>query len=165
MRQKTTSNPFNPCFLILLLLCMAVCGSSCTNDAEDLGDADYRPAAVHGTYLLTVMQTDNPSNFNKGSGTAVNLVEEMGCLQVRLQLFEDGTLESTYTDLQISEDPDTGEYRFACGKEKSSRGTYTVIGSVVKMDSATFTIYGDQLVDARKPDVELIDLVVFTKMP
>ncbi len=89
----------------------------------------------------------------------------MGCLQVRLQLFEDGTLESTYTDLQISEDPDTGEYRFACGKEKSSRGTYTVIGSVVKMDSATFTIYGDQLVDARKPDVELIDLVVFTKMP
>lgn len=137
---------------------------SCTNDAEDMGDALYQPPRVEGTYQLTMLQTDDPSNLSKGSDTSLNLIDELDCLSVTMHIFEDGTLETTYTDLDIAKDPASGEYIFQCGKERKSTGTWTLMGSTLKMDTATYTIYGDQLVDARKPESQLFDLVIFTRM-
>jgi len=117
---------------------------------------------VKGIYHLTVMESDDPSNLNDRSHTAVNLVEELGCLYVTLILKEDGSLESRYTDLQMEKDAE-GNYQFSCGPERKSTGTWTMEGNALKMDNATFLIQDNQLIDARNRDAELIDLVVFTK--
>ncbi len=159
MLKNFTLRLLTSCLFTLSLLML-----SCTNDAEDMGDALYQPPQVQGTYQLTMLQTDDPSNFNKGQNTSFNLLDEMDCLRVSMQIHEDGTLETTYTDLEIAKDPTSGEYIFNCGAERRSTGTWTLMGSTLKMDTATFIIHGNQLVDARKPESQLFDLVIFTRM-
>jgi hypothetical protein len=163
-RNATLTTLFRKYLACLALLFLAAT-TSCTNDAEDMGDALYQPPAVEGTYVLTVLQTDDPSTLSKSGESSLNLIEELPCLQVTMQINPDGSLQTTYTDLAVSKDPETGTYNFVCGKERKSSGTWKIIGNALKMDTATFTIYDDKLVDARKPEKELFDLVVFTRLP
>jgi hypothetical protein len=117
---------------------------------------------VSGTYQLTVMQSNDPSNLNDRSNTAINLLDALDCLYVTLDLHEDGTTQTRYVDLVISKDAD-GNYQFHCGTERRSQGTWSKEGNALKMDNTTFLVQDNQLIDARNRDTELIDLVVFTK--
>lgn len=117
---------------------------------------------VHGTYQLSVMQSNDPSNLNDKSNTAVNLLEELPCLYVTLILKEDGTLETSYTDLEMSKDSE-GNHIFNCGTERRSTGTWILEANALTIDDVTYLVKDNQLIDARNRDAELIDLVVFTK--
>ncbi len=147
-----------------ITLLFSLITASCTNDAEDPGDPYYQPPVVNGIYQLTVLQTQTHCNFSKGNEDTLNLITEMDCLNVTLKIHEDGTLETNYTDLLITKDTQTGEYTFNCGKERNSTGTWTLIGDALKLDTATIIVYGDQLVDARKPEVEPFNLLIFSRI-
>ncbi len=117
---------------------------------------------VHGSYQLTIMQSNDPSNLNDKSNTAINLLEELPCLYVTLILKEDGSLETSYTDLEMSKDQE-GNYIFNCGPERKSTGTWIVEANALTIDDVTYLVKDNQLIDARNRDAQLIDLVVFTK--
>ena len=161
MIRKIT--PLNSRIIFLCQLLILAVLSSCNPDPiTDHGVYTEAPV-VPGLYRLTVMQTNNASNLNGKSQTAINLVDALDCLQVTLELFEDGSLKSTYTDLQTVTDAE-GNYEFHCGSERVSTGTWTADGNALSMDNVVFLIQDNQLIDARNRDKELIDLVVYTKI-
>lgn len=150
-------------FCLILQVLTLVAFTSCNPDPiTDHGVYTEAPV-VPGLYRLTVMQTNDASNLNGKSDSAVNLVDALDCLQVTLELFEDGTLKSTYTDLQTVRDAD-GHYQFQCGSQRVSTGSWTADGNALSMDNVVFLIQDNQLIDARNRDKELIDLVVYTKI-
>jgi|GEM_PF-2099591 len=162
MTQKTTQIlPFFPNCLWFCLLLLPW-GYSCQVDyITDEGVYQEVPE-VAGTYHLTVMQSNDPSNLNDRSYTPVNLIDKMGCLYVTLVLKADGTFESRYTDLQMEKDA-SGNYKYTCGPEMRGTSNWSREGNALTMDQNTFLIDGNRLIDARNRESEGIDLVVFTK--
>lgn len=148
--------------LISLLLLLAIFYSCNPDPITDQGIYVALPP-VHGTYQLSVMQTNNPSNLNDKSNTAVNLLDELPCLYVTLIIKEDGTLETSYTDLVMNKDPE-GNYVFDCGPERRSTGNWSLAANALTIDDVTYLVKENQLIDARNRDTELIDLVVFTRI-
>lgn len=144
------------------LLFMLVIFVSCNPDPITDQGMYVELSPVHGNYQLSVMQSNDPSNLNDKSNTAVNLLEELPCLYVTLILKQDGTLETSYTDLEMSKDPE-GNYVFNCGTERRSTGTWILEANALTIDDVTYLVKDNQLIDARNRDAELIDLVVFTK--
>lgn len=148
--------------LALLGLLPLLLLTSCHTDYITDHGVYEEAAPVAGTYLLTVMQTNDPSNLNDRSSSSINLVDELQCLAVTLVLNEDGSLESTYTELEMVKDAE-GNYQFGCGPQGTSTGSWDRDGMGLTIDGTTFLVKGNQLIDARNREAELIDLVVFTK--
>jgi hypothetical protein len=145
-----------------LLLLLAFLQSCNIDPITDHGEYLEAPQ-VHGTYQLTVMQSNDPSNLNDKSNSAINLLDALPCLYISLVLKEDGTLETSYTDLEMNKDAE-GNYEFNCGPERRSTGNWSMERNALKMDEVTYLVQDNQLIDARNRDAELIDLVVFTKV-
>jgi hypothetical protein len=141
-------------FISVLLL-------SCSSDSNDSEEDEF--ATLYGTYELTVLQSNDPSTLNNGGETFYNVVDELPCFQVTLTIFEDGTTQTTAIELDIDTESDTGNFVFSCGDQSTSSGTWSGSGNKIKLQSATFIRTGNQLVDARDPETEFFDRVVFTK--
>jgi hypothetical protein len=161
MIEKITSfcrSSLKNTFVLIPLFLLGACNIDTITDHGVYQEAPV----VSGIYHLTVMQSNDPSNLNGRSNTAVNLLDEMECLFITLELRDDGSLHSRYVDLSMAKDAD-GNYQFHCGPERTEQGTWSMEGNALKMDNTTFLIRDNQLIDARNRDTELIDLVIFTK--
>lgn len=139
--------------------------AACTTDSDDAGEQDTG-ADVYGTYVLTTLQSNDPSNLNEATDTPFNLVDELECFESTLTLMQDGTYVFSGVGLESTTDSSSGYtvYMYSCGNPHSSSGTWQISGETLRLISETFAIKGDSLVAEKDPKTELFHEVVYTRL-
>ncbi|MDC6351375.1 hypothetical protein PP178_07405 [Zeaxanthinibacter sp. PT1] len=146
---------------LLLIFGSLLLTVSCSTDAVETDDL----SGLYGTYKLTELRSNDPSEFNYGGVASYNLIEALPCLEVITVIKEDHTYETIAVELVTSTDPVSKGYTYACGNEAFiKRGTWNMYDGQVVMGNATFEIVGNQLIDERDPELEWFDRLIHTKL-
>lgn len=162
-------NQYKPTMLprLTYLLCaFALVLTSCSKQdtAGDLSNI-YDTSYLHGTYRLSVLEVNKPSNVNgKGTNDTYNLVDEMSCYQPNIELQEQGTVAFRGTELVTGTDDRKGLFTFKCGEEKETFGQWKFRNHQIILGTAEFRIEGNQLIYKAKSDKEMYSRIIYTRI-
>ncbi|WP_373073649.1 hypothetical protein [Zeaxanthinibacter enoshimensis] len=146
---------------LLLLFTSILLTVSCSKETLEADEL----SGLYGTYRLTELRSNDPSEFNYGGVAFYNVVEALPCLEVITVIREDRTYETIAVELVTSTDPVSKGYRYTCGNEAFiKRGTWNIYDGQLVMGNATFEIVGNQLIDERDPELEWFDRLIHTKV-
>lgn len=147
---------------IVSAICISFLLFACSKDTGITEEIDEF-ASSYGTYKLTVLQSNDPSNLNDGTATSFNLIDELSCFEVYLVLKEDRTSESNGPALETAADIQTGALIHSCGPVGSRAGTWNILGNRVNLRGTSLLLKGNQLITEKDPNTEVFHRVVYTK--